>query len=253
MSIELTQPQLADSPPAAGPALPSLALATLPARLAAAVLLVAAVLIVLLVSFTDVDLQLADAYFDAGQAKFPWQHAWLTEVFSHLLLKRVLIVLGLGFIGVALWDRMRPGRCSPLQTVRLRIVALSAVLIPAVTSLVKSFSSSHCPWDLARYGGSAPYIRLLDTFPAGMAPGQCMPGGHASSALWLIALTVFFLPRRPHAAALCFVLTLGLGMALGWLQQMRGAHFLSHTLWSMWIACTVLLVLLQRTRHTGLR
>jgi membrane-associated PAP2 superfamily phosphatase len=35
------------------------------------------------------------------------------------------------------------------------------------------------------------------------------------------------------------------GGMVGWLQQLRGAHFLTHTLWSIWLACaTVLLVAL---------
>ena len=32
---------------------------------------------------------------------------------------------------------------------------------------------------------------------------------------------------------------LGLGMLLGGVQQLRGAHFLTHTLWTAWIACAV--------------
>jgi len=36
-----------------------------------------------------------------------------------------------------------------------------------------------------------------------------------------------------------------LGAALGWIQQMRGAHFLTHTLWSMWIAGSFIVTLLS--------
>ncbi|UUZ57577.1 hypothetical protein LP419_13670 [Massilia sp. H-1] len=28
---------------------------------------------------------------------------------------------------------------------------------------------------------------------------------------------------------------------IGWIQQLRGAHFLTHTLWSMWIACALVI------------
>ncbi|WP_374709539.1 hypothetical protein [Massilia scottii] len=36
---------------------------------------------------------------------------------------------------------------------------------------------------------------------------------------------------------------LGLGFALGWVQQLRGAHFLTHTLWSMWWTCLIVSIL----------
>ena len=32
---------------------------------------------------------------------------------------------------------------------------------------------------------------------------------------------------------------LALSLAFGWVQQMRGAHFLSHTLWSIWLSWTI--------------
>ena len=42
------------------------------------------------------------------------------------------------------------------------------------------------------------------------------------------------------------------GAASGWLQQMRGAHFLTHTLWSMWISCAIVLgVTLALQRHAA--
>lgn len=61
-------------------------------------------------------------------------------------------------------------------------------------------------------------------------------GGHASSALWLLGLAVFWLPRRPRMAAAVGGAMLLFGLAVGWMQQLRGAHFLTHTLWSMWVA-----------------
>lgn len=201
------------------------------------------VLLALLDIFTDWDLLLADAVFDLRTKTFPWRHAWLTEVFNHRILKALFTIAGLGFVVAAAWDAIIATRSSWLCRFRLRVVALSAVLVPLTISTLKQLSSSHCPWDLQRYGGSAPYIRLFEMFPAGVEPGQCMPAGHASSALWMISLAVFFVPRRlPHAATVLGIF-LAVGFGVGCLQQLRGAHFLSHTLWSMWVAlATVFLV-----------
>lgn len=184
--------------------------------------------------FSDLDLLLADQVFDTAAGVFPWRHAWLTETFNHLILKGLFTLAALAVIGAALVDRR-----DALARLRLRVVALAAVLVPLAISLLKQASVSHCPWDLARYGGSQPYLRLFDALPAGVAAGHCMPAGHASSALWLTACAVLWLPASPGKAGMALLVALGVGAATGWLQQMRGAHFLTHTLWSMWIGCAI--------------
>ena len=226
---------------------PDLALTGRTCTSALALLLLLPLAIILLVTFTDVDLRLADAAYDAHLGRFPWRHAWLAEVFSHILLKQVMVGWGAMFILAALLDVVKPRPWNHIRRLQLRVVAACAVVIPAIIATLKQVSSSHCPWDLERYGGGAPYVRLLEVIPVSIAPGKCMPAGHASSALWLIALAAFFLPSRPRTAAAVFGLMLSFAMAVGWLQQMRGAHFLSHTLWSVWIACAVLFAVLQST------
>lgn len=195
---------------------------------------------------TDWDLLLADRYFDATAKAFPLRHAWATEVLNHVILKRVFVAIALLFLGAVLWDLMSPRRWTWLQRFRMRIVALSALIVPTVIGVLKQQSASHCPWDLERYGGTEPYVRLFDYLPAGIGPGNCMPAGHASSALWMISLAVFFIPLRLRQAALVLAGFLGMGICVGWMQQLRGAHFLTHTLWSAWIALfTVYLIVLS--------
>lgn len=193
---------------------------------------------------TNIDLILADAVYDTATGTFPWRNAWLTETFSHVILKGLLTLAAAWFILNAARDlwRPRPGR-DALDRLRLRVVGLSAVLVPLVISMLKRASVSHCPWDLARYGGDQPYLRLFDALPLGVPAGHCLPAGHASSALWLVALCVYWLPSRPGAARRVAALALLLGGLVGWMQQLRGAHFLTHTLWSTWIACAVVLAI----------
>ena len=68
-------------------------------------------------------------------------------------------------------------------------------------------------------------------------------------------LCVWWLPHRPRIAASVFAAGIAAGFALGWVQQLRGAHFLSHTLWSLWIAAALVwsvlfaFALLQRSRE----
>jgi membrane-associated PAP2 superfamily phosphatase len=207
-------------------------------------LVLSALLIFWLGNNTDIDLKLADAAFDAATRTFPLQHAWVAEQFNHVWLKALLSVLGAGAVVLALWDGWRPYHgWTEARRVGMRVVAMSAVLVPTAISLLKHASASHCPWDLQRYGGAAPYVRLLEWMPAGVHAGHCLPAGHASSALWLVSLGVFWWPRRPRTALTVAVAMLGVGLAVGWIQQLRGAHFLTHTLWSAWIACALVPVI----------
>lgn len=212
-----------------------------------ALLCLAASTIFVLGRFTDIDLTLADALYDSAAGAFPWRHAWLTDMFSHRILKAGLTVLAALFIAAAIGDAIRPQvlRGRPRDRLRLRVIAWSAVLVPTVISLLKQNSDAHCPWDLARYGGAEPYVRLFDTLPLGALPGHCLPAGHASSALWLVSLAVLWLPGQERKAWRAAGAALALGLAVGWMQQMRGAHFLTHTLWSACIACGVVLALVM--------
>jgi len=54
--------------------------------------------------------------------------------------------------------------------------------------------------------------------------------------LWMISLSIFFVPHRLTRAAVVLATLLFVGVGVGWMQQLRGAHFLTHTLWSAWIA-----------------
>jgi membrane-associated PAP2 superfamily phosphatase len=224
-------------------------------RHAGIALLAIALLLVGMSQYTDIDMALADRSFDATLRQFPWRDRWFADGFMHVWVKLPLVVLGSLLVLAALsesvvgWPRLdASGRW------RLRASAGLALLIPLVIALLKRQSASHCPWGVDRYGGQAIHLRLLDPLPAGFEPGACLPAGHASTALWLAGLCMWWLPHRPRMAAAVFAAGIAAGFALGWVQQLRGAHFLSHTLWSMWIAAalvwTVLfaLALVQRSR-----
>ena len=205
------------------------------------VLIVLAVFLVGLARGTSIDLWLADRMFDAATGRFDWRDHWFAVDVMHRWVKIPLILLGASIVGAALADGVRPLTIlSTNDRLRLRMAAACALLVPLVVAFVKHYASPHCPWDVDRYGGVAPYLRLFDALPAAVPAGHCFPAGHASSALWLTGLCVWLLPHRPRAAAGVGVLGMSLGFGLGWVQQLRGAHFLTHTLASAWIAAAVL-------------
>lgn len=209
-------------------------------------LFVIGLVLVYISRYTGIDLLLSDWMYDPVRQDFPWRGRWFTAVFMHAWVKYLLIGIGVAMLGVlAIGWALSPVWLGPALKRKLGVVIASWATVPLVVSLMKSQSMHHCPWDLQRYGGYAPYLRLFDHLPAQVKAGHCFPGGHASAGLWLASLAVFWLPERPRMAALVFAAGLIPGLLLGWTQQMRGAHFLTHTLWSAWVA-SLIIVLIAR-------
>jgi membrane-associated PAP2 superfamily phosphatase len=68
-------------------------------------------------------------------------------------------------------------------------------------------------------------------------PGHCFPAGHASAGFaWLVGY--FAWPQGSAVARRWLIGALIAGLTLGVAQQLRGAHFMSHTLWTSWICWT---------------
>ena len=208
-------------------------------------LLVTACLILVINQYTDIDQRLADNYFDLSLNDFPWRNTWFAENLMHGLVKRVIIGFGLCILGITLLDALRPiKKMTLLFRMQLRIVACTLTLAPLLTTILKQASNILCPWSIDRYGGHEPLLRLLDRVPLGWAAGHCFPAGHASTGMWLAALAVFWLPHHPRRAFAVFLGGISVGLILGWVQQMRGAHFMTHTLATLWICSAVLLILI---------
>lgn len=214
-------------------------------RRAMLVLAVSAVMLLLLGQYTDIDLRIEDYYYDEQLQAFPWLDSWFAKDLMHGYVKNVIIKSGYLVLLVVAWDFLRPWRrMTPFVRSRLRFVAAASLLVPTIVRGVKQFSVLHCPWTVDRYGGTEPFLRLLDHVPEAMKVGHCFPAGHATVGLWLASIGVFWLPHRPRAALAVFGAGLSVGLVLGWVQQMRGAHFLFHTLWAAWLASLVILLML---------
>nr|WP_319016864.1 phosphatase PAP2 family protein [Diaphorobacter aerolatus] len=126
-------------------------------------------------------------------------------------------------------------RATRAQRIQLALSVLLAMLL--ITSL-KHFNATSCPWDLREFGGNALYVSHWAFGVNDMGPGHCFPAGHASSAFGFLA--GWFVLRRVDTtiASRWLVSVLLIGLVLGISQQMRGAHYMSHTLWTAWICWT---------------
>lgn len=188
-------------------------------------LLLSGVLFWYLETRTGMDGWFSSWYFDASLQRFPLQDAWWLELLNHRLLKDGIILFSL-YLAWRAW-RQRDGR--------LALTVSAMLLATALVSLLKSQSLHACPWELQAYGGTAEYFALFAHAPANTGEGRCFPGGHASGGFSLMLLYFYYQPRWPQLARYWLAGGLLLGMLMGWGQLMRGAHFLSHNLWSGWL------------------
>lgn len=210
-----------------------------------AALALAAIALGVLFHVTRLDLRLAAPYYDPVNHTFPWRYAWISKYFIHRYLKYALLGLGIGVWLVALKQWRWPATTGFFASHRRRwwVVAWSFVLVPLVIGVLRRESAMHCPWEITDFGGYAPYFDLFSPAPAGLRGGHCFPAAFVSSGSWTLAFALLWFPERRSRALAVGVAALLLAFGLGWVQQMRGAHFLSHTLWSLWISWAVVLAM----------
>lgn len=172
----------------------------------------------------------------AGTAHgFPLREQWALTRLLHDGARWVSWLLVFGLCAAVWWPVGALARL-PVQ-LRLQLAA-STLLAAFAVSALKGFSVTSCPWDLQAFGGVARYVSHWSGLVDGGA-GHCFPAGHAAAGFAYVS--GYFAFRR-HDAVLArrwLLAALAAGFLLGLAQQLRGAHFMSHTLWTAWICWTV--------------
>jgi len=189
---------------------------------------------------TDLDLFFSDPWYDPV-AGWVYKRSWWAEGAIHQGGKN--LVLAVALAALATWGlSFRLPRLWAWRRSALFLV-LTIGLGTGCVALGKATINRHCPWDYDRYGGSVTYVRLFEPVPAGCRPGHGFPAGHASGALSLMGGYFIFYGRNRRRALTALAAGLLLGAVYGFGQLVRGAHFVSHNLWSAAICWLVALVL----------
>ncbi|QSV47237.1 phosphatase PAP2 family protein [Geobacter benzoatilyticus] len=179
---------------------------------------------------THLDLVLADRFYDFTAGNWPARRSWWAEWLIH---KRgrdlVAVVASLSFISWVLSYQV-----ARLRTFRWNALYLlvAIVLGTGIVTIGKDLTGRHCPWSMERYGGTVPYTRLFEGNPPGAKKGKCFPAGHAAGGFSLMGVYFALRDRRAGIARAGLITGLVLGTVYGYAQMARGAHFLSHTVWS---------------------
>lgn len=182
-------------------------------------------------------LDLAVARLFAGPAGFPLRENWVASSLLHEGGRGAAWCV-LALLAVNVW---KPFILGPTQAGRWRWLLVTVACIVVVPAL-KRASASSCPWDLAEFGGIAAYVShwRLGAYDGG--PGHCFPSGHAVSAFGFLCGWFALRDSRPRLARMWLAAVIGLGIVFGGAQLVRGAHYVSHTLWTgwlCWVACTL--------------
>jgi membrane-associated PAP2 superfamily phosphatase len=195
----------------------------------------AGLLVVVLWDVAGLDLPLARLY--GSPQGFVWRDHWLTGgVLYGGTRMMAWAVFGVLVLGVWWPLRFVKGLSRRERVWWLGTTLLCAALIP----LLKQASSTSCPWSLAEFGGGL--ARHVSHWALGVddgGTGRCFPSGHASTAFAFLAGWYALRARAPVAARAWLIVTVAAGLGLGWVQMMRGAHYLSHALWTGWVCWSV--------------
>lgn len=173
------------------------------------------------------DFAVSRIFLDPVAGIFPLKEEPLFALGGHAGLKWLVLCLWVSGVVTAVFMRMWR---SPLV-----FFCLTVALTTLVVALLKMADAHSCPWDLRGFGGAADWFSLFD-LPVLPGSGHCRPGGHAAGGFSLIAGYFAFRGSHRFIAGIALAAALSLGLLMSFVQVARGAHFLSHNLWSFWIA-----------------
>ncbi|WP_411886175.1 phosphatase PAP2 family protein [Polaromonas sp. YR568] len=131
---------------------------------------------------------------------------------------------------------VRPfGALRQLAVERRAQLALTTLVSLLVVSTLKLHSLTSCPWELHEFGGTVAYVSHWAWGVRDGGSGGCFPAGHASAGFAFLGGFFAFRHALPRTARRWLAGALLAGLVLGLAQQLRGAHYMSHTLWTAWL------------------
>jgi len=210
-------------------------------------LLLAFVALVIIYIF-DLDFYFADLIY---QPTNNWQYkdAWLTAVLMHKYGKYTLILLYIILLVQFFFDyKNNQDRDQSYGKVVLLISLLSGAF--SVT-LLKQLLEVDCPWDLRRYGGDKLFFPLFQYASASLPSSHCFPSGHASTGFTWFSWYFYSCIYYPKYKLRILTVILFIGFLYGAGQQLRGAHFMSHDIWSILVCLTVNIVIYKLAFRSG--
>lgn len=181
--------------------------------------------------YSGLDVALMRPFYDPATNTWPLKSHFVTAGLLHSgaqdAVKYAMVATLIVFVLTFFVKRLRPYRKGA------GYLLLGSLLGPALVAVLKSTTHIYTPWDLEIFGGDKPHIRLFDSVPPGLPVGEAFPGGHSSGGFGFLSVYFLLSFYRPKYRYYGLALGLGLGTLFAFAQEVRGAHFLSHDLFSL--------------------
>ena len=190
---------------------------------------------------SDWDLRLSDPFYDAARGGWYLKKSWWADALIHQGGHDLILAVGGGALLFWGWNRLRGGRAEWRRAALY--LALCIALGTGLAALGKATINRHSPWDYDRYGGTVPYVGLFQATAPGYPVGHGFPAGHASGGYALMGSYFIFYRRNRRLAVFGLLSGVAVGTVFAVGQQVRGAHFFSHNLWTILICWSVALFL----------
>src|ERR1700712_948078 len=138
------------------------------------------VLLLVVLAWDASGLDLAAAEVFGGPAGFPLRNHWVFDAMLHAGGRVVSWAFGLWVVASIWWPTGWLRRIDKSERIQLVVSTAVAVVLVGV---LKKYSTTSCPSELAEFGGAARYVSHWAWSPGGDGGGgRCFPAGHASAA-----------------------------------------------------------------------
>ena len=217
------------------------------------VLLVAGLLSAVIAAL-GIDAWWADRLYAWQGDRWAARDAWWSAGLVHTGGRRLSIACWLAV--VVAWGLSWTGGLPRTWRAPLGYLLSAVPLACLLVAWLKAHTGIDCPWDLQRYGGARPWLSPFASRPAAMGAAACFPAAHAAAGYaWVAAYFACSAagPAMRRWRHVALAAGLALGAVFGLVQQLRGAHFLSHDLWSLTVCWLVAAGLARLCLYAQLR
>ncbi len=189
--------------------------------------LMLALLAVLWSRYSNLDWQIAEYFYDPATGGFPLRNNSVWSA-AHAFTRNLSTLLWILLLAFTVRQARLQGNTDAVKAGGFILLASAIAL--GVNGVLKTHSVHSCPWSLTAFGGNADFFRLLDPVPSNPGSGGCLPSGHAAVGFMWWPVVYACARWRPARTSLAFTLVLAFGILCGYVQIVRGAHFVSHVL-----------------------
>lgn len=190
--------------------------------------------LILLLDVGGLDVWLATKLYALEGNQWALRDHWLTEDLLHKGARKLNYIFASAVLISTMYYQWLD-KTNPKLSKAYLALTLSLISSFALVAYFKAITNIACPWSLSMFGGIEPYIHLLQTRPSHLPYSQCFPAGHASVGYAWVALYYFFKHSRHQYRFAGLAAGLATGFLLGITQQLRGAHFMSHDITTLFI------------------